>query len=429
MSETAKTQVLVIGAGPAGSALACYLARAGVSCLVVEAATFPRAHVGESLVPAANRVFREIGFLDKMVESDFVVKHGAVWTAPRPLGSGAPTGENLTRIDFSERPQDGVGVCHAWHVDRAVFDQMLARHAEEQGAEVRFGAAVVDADISAAGASVTLAGGERIEAEIVVDASGRRAFLGAKLGLKSMDPLFDQYAVHAWFRDFDRGPRHPDDISIHFLSEPGSWVWQIPISRELTSVGLVTQKSRLRASGLPPESYFHDKAAQTPELAVKLRAAVRANEFKIEADYSYEMKAFCGDRFLLIGDAARFVDPIFSSGVSVALNGARLAAPAIVAALKSGDCSRAAFQGFERSLRAGTHNWMRFIRAYYALNAAFTWFVNDPAYRLDLIELLQGEVYAERVPVLDRLEAFIGEVAQDPSHLWHGHLNKDFTGA
>lgn len=436
MGAEQRTQVLIVGAGPAGSALGAYLARAGVSCLIVEAEAFPRPHVGESLVPSSNRVFREIGFLDRMRASDFVLKHGAAWTLPRrgarEEGGWKHDWEGIPedcRVEFRERPQPGVDEAHTWHVDRARFDAMLARHAQEQGAEVRYGAAAAGVSIDADGVSTELASGERVRSELIVDASGRRTFLGAARGLKVMDPLFDQYAVHAWFRGFDRGPATPDHIFVHFLEAPGSWLWQIPISKDVTSIGLVTQKQRLRERRSSPSELFYEMLAQRPELAQRVRRGELATAFKVEADYSYEMTAFCGDRFLLIGDAARFVDPIFSSGVSIALNGARLAGRAIIESAKRGDYSKSAFAQFEATLRVGTRNWKRFISVYYALNVLFTWFINEPEYRGPLLQLLQGDVYDETVPVLDRLEALIGDIAKDPRHLWHSRLNKDFVRA
>lgn len=433
MANAQRTQVLIIGAGPAGSALGAYLARAGIPCLIVEAETFPRPHVGESLVPAANRVFREIGFLDRMTGSDFVVKRGASWSLPRRDGAGEARWEHDwagipedCRVEFEERPLPGVEA-HTWHVDRSRFDGMLARHASEQGAELRHGVAAASVDVAADGVTTRLSDGSEVRSDLVVDASGRRTFLGASRGLKVMDPLFDQYAVHAWFRGLDRGSVTPDHIFVHFLASPGSWIWQIPITRDLTSVGLVTRKPRLRARRGSPGALFHEMLAQRPELARRVGRAERANEFKVEADYSYEMKAFHGDRFLLIGDAARFVDPIFSSGVSIALNGARLAAADIIAAAKTGDYRAASFSRFESTLRAGTRNWRRFIEVYYALNVLFTWFIDRKEYRGPLLRLLQGDVYDEVVPVLDELEALVRAVAADPGHLWHAQLNKDFV--
>jgi FADH2 O2-dependent halogenase len=135
------------------------------------------------------------------------------------------------------------------------------------------------------------------------------------------------------------------------------------------------------------------------------------------------MRQVCGDRFVLIGDAARFVDPIFSSGVSVALNSARLACRDIVAAAGAGDFSRARFAAYERTIRNGVRNWYEFISVYYRLNILFTTFVQDPRYRLEVVRLLQGDLYDEEEPdVLRVMRETVTAVEDDPSHLWHPYL-------
>ncbi len=135
------------------------------------------------------------------------------------------------------------------------------------------------------------------------------------------------------------------------------------------------------------------------------------------------MKQICGDNFVLVGDAGRFVDPIFSTGVSIALNSARFASRDIVQAAEMGDFSRKSFQTFESTLRRGTKNWYQFISVYYRLNLLFTAFVQDPRYRLDVLKLLQGDVYDEEEPaVLKRMKQIVREVEQNEQHLWHRYL-------
>jgi 1H-pyrrole-2-carbonyl-[peptidyl-carrier protein] chlorinase len=145
---------------------------------------------------------------------------------------------------------------------------------------------------------------------------------------------------------------------------------------------------------------------------------------KAEGDYSYAMTQICGDRFVMIGDAARFVDPIFSSGVSVALNSARIACEDIlVEHAAGGRYDRDAFSRYEHKLRRGVRNWYEFISIYYRLNILFTAFVQDPRYRLDVLKMLQGDVYEEDEPkALAAMREVVAAVEQDPSHLWHGHL-------
>lgn len=158
-------------------------------------------------------------------------------------------------------------------------------------------------------------------------------------------------------------------------------------------------------------------------LAAALRQADQLRPLSDEGDYSYAMRQICGDRFVLVGDAARFVDPIFSTGVSIALNSARFAARDILAAAQDGDFRRERFHVFEETMTRGVRNWYRFIALYYRLNVLFTAFVIDERYRLDVLKLLQGDVYDEDEPaVLARMRETVTEVENNPRHMWHPFL-------
>jgi FADH2 O2-dependent halogenase len=150
---------------------------------------------------------------------------------------------------------------------------------------------------------------------------------------------------------------------------------------------------------------------------------MQLRSLKEEGDYSYAMKQLAGDRLVLVGDAGRFVDPIFSTGVSIALNSSRLASRDVIKALETGNFKREAFSEFETTIRRGTKNWYNFISVYYRLNVLFTAFINDPRYRLDVLQLLQGDVYEEQEPeVLTRMRSIVAEVERNPKHLWHKAL-------
>jgi flavin-dependent dehydrogenase len=154
-----------------------------------------------------------------------------------------------------------------------------------------------------------------------------------------------------------------------------------------------------------------------------LKAAKHVPPFYDEGDYSYAMKQICGDGYVLIGDAARFVDPIFSTGVSIALNSSRFASRDIIEAFQNGGPTRDSFQRYESTIRRGTNNWYNFISVYYRLNILFTAFINDPRYRLDVLKLLQGDVYDEEEPaVLKRMRDIVSVVEQNPNHVWHDLL-------
>jgi FADH2 O2-dependent halogenase len=244
------------------------------------------------------------------------------------------------------------------------------------------------------------------------------------------DPVFDQYAIHTWFEGYNRNALTNDVsqneyIFIHFLPLTNTWVWQIPITETITSIGVVTQKKHFAGSKQERSEFFWQCLDSRPELAAGLRAARQIRPMTHEGDYSYAMKQICGDDFVLVGDAARFVDPIFSTGVSIALNSARFASADILRAAESGNFRKESFRTFETTLRRGTKNWYEFISVYYRLNVLFTAFVQDERYRLDVVKLLQGDVYDEDEPnVLKLMKDIVSQVEQNEKHIWHNYLGE-----
>jgi FADH2 O2-dependent halogenase len=425
--------VAIIGGGPAGSSMGAYLAKAGVKCVIFERELFPRPHVGESLVPSSTRVFKDLDFLEQMEAAKFPRKFGAVWTATANAPMYNHDWDGLSpdceaSIRFDERDQPGVDKNYTYHVDRGQFDLLLLQHAHRLGAAVCEGVAVrgVDFEPDRTRVRFTLGGKElSTTARMVVDASGRRTMLGNQLRWKIQDPVFDQYAIHTWFGDYDRLTLTKKNdlenyIFIHFLPITNSWIWQIPITDTITSIGVVTQKKNFKQSRESREQFFWDCIATRPDLHDALKCSEQLRPLTEEGDYSYAMKQISGDRVVLVGDAARFVDPIFSTGVSIALNSSRFASRDVIAAVESGDFSRRSFNTFETTIRRGTNNWYDFINVYYRLNVLFTAFIRDPRYRLDVLKLLQGDVYDEESPaVLQVMRKTVQEVENNPKHVWH----------
>jgi 1H-pyrrole-2-carbonyl-[peptidyl-carrier protein] chlorinase len=453
----AEFDVGIIGGGPAGASMGAYLGKAGVRCIVLEGELFPRPHVGESLVPSSTRVFKELDFLEEMEAAKFPRKYGAVWTTPdRPYAYAHDWGlraRSRADIRFAERPQPGVDQPYTYHVDRGKFDTLLLQHAHKLGAHVCEGVRVLSVDFADVCPRIHFRMGSKemkVRVRMVVDASGRNTLVGNQLRLKVSDSVFDQYAIHTWFGGYERrgwsGGREsrvlgreaiagrsiavrPTDarvdaednyIYVHFLPIANTWIWQIPIDDETTSIGVVTQKKNVLKTKQAREEFFWECVDTRPEIGGALRLAERLRPFKDEGDYSYAMTQIAGDRFMLVGDAGRFVDPIFSTGVSIALNSSRFGSRDIVAALQRGDCSRPAFSTYEQTIGRGTKNWYDFITVYYRLNVIFTAFILDDRYRLDTLKLLQGDVYDDEHPaVLGKMQDLLAQVEANPDHVWH----------
>jgi len=418
--------VIIIGGGPAGAALGSYLSLAGIDNMIIEKAIHPRPHVGESMVPACTPIFKEIGVLEKVDQAGFVRKYGAVWHPP--------SGSGVLDIEFGNFPEKGIEQAYAYHVERSQFDLLLLKHAESLGSQIYQGVRVnkvLFEDGYACGVECQIAGqkvrkpfGRKWPARMVVDASGRNTLLGRQLKLIKKDPIFNQFAMYAWFEDVDRGDeRRADYIHIYFLPTERGWAWQIPISDTITSIGVVTEREQFREAKADVEEFFYTHARSNPNLAHAMRNAKRVDEFQSEGDYSYSMEKLVGNGFMLVGDAARFVDPVFSSGVSVALYSAKFAAERIKQAFESGDFSAASFQPYEEKLGSAIKIWYEFIRLYYKLPHIFTYFIQNERHRQGIHRLLQGHVYDPREePVLNEMRKLIKAVEASETHVLKKHL-------
>lgn len=428
--------VAVIGGGPAGSSAASYLSKEGLKVVLFEKKKFPRPHVGESLVPSVNRVLNELGLFEQLEEHGFLRKYGAAWTTvntQQNVNHNFDGMELLEQVDilFKERKQPDRYRDYTFHVDRAKFDEILLKNSERLGTTVYQNTGVQNTDFSNPDyVELDVKTDDevsKVKAKMVVDASGRDTNLGTRLQLKISDASFNQFAIHSWYKNFDRKENELKDyIFIHHLPFHHTWIWQIPITNEITSLGLVTSKEHIKGRAMDLEGIFKDFLANKFELAERINKAERIRPFTLEADYSYSMKQMAGDRFILVGDAARYVDPIFSSGVSIALNGARYATDNIIKAFSKPELNlkREAFKEYEKIMNAGCRNWYKFITMYYRLHLLFTWFVKNPKYRLEVIRFLQGDVYDEEESfLLKEMEETIREVEKNPKHVWHNLLN------
>lgn len=379
--------VAVIGGGPAGAALATLLSRAGHRCMVFERSRFPRYHIGESLIPNTYGIFDRLGLRPQLRESDFPVKHSVRFV---PANGGESTPFYFSETVEGERAQ-------TWQVERARFDAMMLDHARANGVEVREGAGVggiVFENGRATGVRLHGAGeGGNLRCRVVVDASGRACVIGRQLGLR--EEIQDLRKASAWsyYRGGKRLPGIDSGETTMFLLPSGGWFWYIPLPDDIISVGIVTDLDELLDGTEDLEEAFLRKVSLSPGLSERLAGAERCGPVRGIRQLAYLNRKTCGDGWVMIGDARAFLDPVYSSGLYLALGSAELAATCIDEALREDDVSATRLGAFEPALWEGVEIIRRLIHAFYDPQFSFPKFAERfPDQRAALIDCLIGDV-------------------------------------
>jgi flavin-dependent dehydrogenase len=276
------------------------------------------------------------------------------------------------------------GPASAYEVDRAEFDELLLDNARTHGVDVQQGVEVKSFDVER-GSGVRLSvrrGAELLDAgaRMLIDASGQRAFVAGRLGLRRMDPELKNVAVFSHYEGAKRGSGDREgDISI--VLSPDGWWWVIPLRGDRTSLGVVLPARALRGQR-PDEAYFERQIASFPYLSDRFQGARRTAPVRTTSDYSYTSREFAGDHWLLVGDAAAFIDPVFSTGVYLAMKSAFRAADAVDAALGAGSCDHERFRAYERWLRRALRAYSEFVKGFYS--PEFAEVMMHPSDRLQL---------------------------------------------
>jgi flavin-dependent dehydrogenase len=365
----------VAGGGPAGSSAAISLGQYGHSVVLFERDTFPRFHIGESLLSTANDAFATLGVADGIEAACFPEKWGA-----RLFTHDGQSGRYVDFTDVREvnRPQ-------TYQVCRQEFDRILLDRAREVGVHVREACNVTacgftpDAAILEVTSRVDGATG-RVHVRALVDATGRGGLLARKFNLRTEEPQLANIAIFSHYTSVPRleGPR-PDDIRLIARSDAG-WFWLIPISKELTSVGVVLPKALYRrlANGGSSEETLNRTISDTPIVAELMRNAQREWPVRVEKDFSYSASAYAGDRWILAGDAGSFLDPVFSTGVSIAMESGIEAAAELHRGFMRNDFSASSFGAFSRRQRKRFERFRRFVTGFYTPQFRDIFFSPEP---------------------------------------------------
>ncbi len=392
---TAKSpaDVVVIGGGPAGSTVSTLLAQQGCRVKLFERDRFPRFHIGESLIPETYWVLQRLKMLDKMKASPFVKKYSVQFV-------NAAGKESAPFYFHDNKPHE---CSQTWQVIRSQFDTMLLDNAREQGVEVQQPVRVLEVLFEgsrAVGVRIQKEDGTREEvlARVVVDASGQSTMLQNHFKLRLWDPVLNKGAIWTYWEGAyrDSGRDEGATVVIQTTNRQGWW-WYIPQHDNTVSVGVVAPFDYLFKGRGSHEQVYNEEVEACPAVKRRVASARRATGYFATKDYSYRSREVAGDGWVLIGDAFGFLDPLYSSGVLLALKSGELAADAIVEGLARGDVSAAQLGKWGPGFNRGVDRMRRLVCEYYD-GFSFGKFVKTfPHLKGKVTDLLIGDLFDDRV--------------------------------
>lgn len=406
--------VIIIGAGPAGSTTAAFLAEKGRKVLVLEKEKFPRYHVGESMMPFCWYTLDKLGLTGKMDEIGFQQKHSVQF-----VGTSGTVSRPFYFFQHDDHPS-----AVTWQVERKVFDQMLVDTARENGADVVEQHKVESLTENESGAITGVVASDaegvthEFTAPLVVDASGRDCVVASKKKWRNKDPELRKIAIWTYFEGAMRDPGlDAGSTTVAYIPDKG-WFWYIPMRDNRVSVGVVAERDYLYRDTREPAEIFAREIEENAWIKEHLAPGKQVGEFWVTGEYSYRSNYCAGDGLLLVGDAFAFLDPVFSSGVFLALKSGEVAAKAIDRALETGDTSAKQFESYGKDMCLAMERMRKIVYAFYNEEFSFGKLVKqNPDLRPVLTDLLIGDIFVDK---FDELFAAVEEICELPPELPYG---------
>jgi flavin-dependent dehydrogenase len=414
MNSSDRYEVIIIGAGPAGSTAAAVLAKKGRRVLVLEKEKFPRYHVGESLMPYCWFTLNRLGLVEEMDRIAYVKKYSVQFVTP--------DGRQSQPFYFFQHYDHPSAI--TWQVERADFDLMLLNNARAKGAEVREQTPVrrllKDDSGRVIGVEAVNHEGEKHEffAPITIDCSGREQVATAKDGWRVKDKMLNKIAIWTYYRGARRDPGIDEGTTTVAYVEGRGWFWYIPLKDDIVSVGIVADKDYLFSDSKDPAEIISREIGRNAWIKDHLSIGQQFGEYWVTSEFSYRSKYCAADGLVLAGDAFAFLDPVFSSGVYLALKSGEMAGDAVDAALTAGDVSAQRFASYGEELCVGIENMRKLVYAFYDTNFSFGRMLKaHPGQRGRLTDSLIGDLFTTDFV---ELHAAMREFVELPEELEHG---------
>ena len=403
---------IIIGGGPAGATAAWVLADHGRRVVVLERDRFPRYHIGESLLPYCYFTLDRIGMNEKLRRSSFIKKYSVQFAA-----TDGRISQPFYFFDHLEH-----AASQTWQVVRSEFDRMMLDNARDRGAEVLEETAAkrfITSGSAVTGLEAQRRDGKmlRLEAPVTIDCSGRDGFAIERNNWRRRDPNLTRISMWTYFRGGLRDDGYDQGATTVAFLPDKDWFWYIPLPDDIVSVGITAQREYLYRQGKDLEAILTREVHANKWIEAHLAPAQRVEQIWVTGDYSYRSRYCAADGLVLAGDAFAFLDPVFSSGVFLALRSGEMAADAADAALTAGDCCAGRFESYGRQLCDGIEAMRRLVYAFYDRGFSFGQLLRKhPERRGDLTDCLIGHLFRDFGPLFEA----VGEFADLPRPLTYG---------